>query len=144
LWRHLRARPDSPVALFNRAVVYERMFLYEDARKDWEHYLKLDPAGGWAQEARGRKESIERKMAAREEAVNSLASAAGYVEAVKSGRAWDPEFYLDTAVAGWLPAAATDATAAEAVRILARLLREKHGDGWLDDLLRAKQDERYR
>src|SRR5262249_27811495 len=39
LWRFLRARPDDPVALFNRAVVYERMFLYKDAVEDWEHYL---------------------------------------------------------------------------------------------------------
>ena len=51
LWRFLRAKPDSPVALFNRAVVYERMFLYDDARKDWEHYLKLDSSSGWATEA---------------------------------------------------------------------------------------------
>ena len=142
LWRFLRAKPDSPVALFNRAVVYERMFLYDDARKDWEHYLKLDPSSGWAQEARGRKQAIEQKMAAREQAMKSLASASGYLESVKSGRAYDPEFYLEAAVTSWLPA--TDAAAGEAVVMLARLLKEKHGDGWLEDLLKAKHDERYR
>jgi tetratricopeptide (TPR) repeat protein len=143
LWRFLHARPESPVALFNRAVVYERMFLYADAVKDWEHYLKLDRAGGWADEARRRKQAIERKVAAREEAVKSLASAAGYVKSVKDGRAYDPEFYLDAAITSWLPAAASDETAAEAVRTLARLLKEKHQDPWLEDLLRVKQDPRY-
>ena len=39
--------------------------------------------------------------------------------------------------------AADPAAAAEAVRIMARLLREKHGDGWMEDLLSAKPDERY-
>jgi CHAT domain-containing protein/Flp pilus assembly protein TadD len=144
LWRFLRATPDSPEALFNRAVVYKRMFLYDDARKDWEHYLKVDPSSGWAQEARGRKQAIEEKMAAREQAMKSLASASGYLESVKSGRAYDPEFYLEAAVTSWLPASATDATAGEAVGRLSRLLREKHGDGWMEDLLKAKHDVRYR
>ena len=143
LWRFLRARPDSPVALFNRAVVYERMFLYADAVKDWEHYLELDPAGGWADEARGRKQAIERKMLAREQAVKSLASAAGYLEAVQHGRAFDPEFYLQAAMTSWLSAAASDASAAEAVKLLGRLLKETHKDPWLEDLLRAKPDARY-
>src|SRR5262249_37638479 len=48
LWRFLRVSPNSPVALFNRAVVYERLFLYDDAMRDWADYLKLDPSGGWA------------------------------------------------------------------------------------------------
>src|SRR5262249_34410872 len=144
LWRYLRAKPDSPVALFNRAVVYERMFLFDDAVKDWEHYLKLDPSGGWAQEARGRKQAIDQKVAARGQAMKSLAGASGYLESVKNGRAWDPEFYLESAVTTWLPASANDAAAGGAVRMLARLLREKHKDSWLEDLLSAKQDERYR
>jgi CHAT domain-containing protein/Flp pilus assembly protein TadD len=144
LWRFLRARPDSPLALFNRAVVYERMFLYDDARKDWERYLQLDPAGGWAAEARVRKQVIERRMEAREQALKSLASASGYLQAVKEGRAYDPEFYLWPAVTDWLPAAVRDPGARAAVATLARLLRERHGDSWLEDLLRAKPDARYR
>src|SRR5262249_49880193 len=124
LWRFLRVRPDSPVALFNRAVVYERMFLYDDAVKDWEHYLKLDPTGGWAEEARGRKQAIERKMAFREQALRSLASASGYLRAVKAGQAYAPEFYLEPAVTTWLPAAGSDAPSREALEMLARLLRE--------------------
>ncbi len=148
LWRSLRSRPDAPAALFNRAIVYERMFLYEDARKDWEHYLRLDPIGGWAAEARGRKQAIERKMEARDRAMKSLASASGYSQSLKNGQAYDPEFYLESAVTDWLPASATDLASREAVGTLARLLREKHNDPWLEDLLKANpdmyNDARYR
>ena len=142
-WRVLRVRPDFPLAVFNRAVVYERMFLFDDARQDWGRYLQLDPNGGWAAEARGRRQMIERKMEARDQAAKSLASASGYLQAVKAGRAYDPEFYLDHAVMAWLPAAAHDASAREAVVMLAQLLREKHEDPWLEDLLKAKPDTRF-
>ena len=142
LWRFLRERPDSPIALFNRAVVYERLFLYDDALKDWEHYLNLDGAGAWTQEARERKQTIERKIAGRVQAVKSLDSRSGYLESVKNGQSYDPEFYLDWALTNWLPAAPTDPAAGEALQILARLLQEKHRDAWLKDLLQAKQNQR--
>ena len=143
-WRVLRSRPDYELAVFNRAVVYERMFLYDDARKGWDRYLQLDSTGGWAAEARGRQQAIERRMEARDQATKSLASASGYLQAVKEGRAYDPEFYLDHAVIDWLPAADTDRIARGALGTLAQLLREKHGDPWLEDLLKAKPDARYR
>jgi len=43
------------VALFNRALVYERMKKPGDASADWERYLELDPDGEWAAEARQNK-----------------------------------------------------------------------------------------
>lgn len=57
----LKVRPDDPVVLFNRAVISERMKLFDQAIDDWEHYLKIDPDGGWAKEARERLESIRKK-----------------------------------------------------------------------------------
>lgn len=57
----LAHRPDDPVALFNRAVASERMFLYQQAREDWQHYLRLDAASGWAAEARRRLADVEQK-----------------------------------------------------------------------------------
>jgi predicted TPR repeat methyltransferase len=61
LSRSLKARPDSPETLFNRAVVNERMFLYDDAVKDWQHYLDLDTSGAWRQEAQRRLADLEQK-----------------------------------------------------------------------------------
>jgi tetratricopeptide (TPR) repeat protein len=48
----LQSAPDDPVALFNRAFVYERMNVRSRAIEDWKHYLRVDPNGGWALEVR--------------------------------------------------------------------------------------------
>src|SRR5262249_5913440 len=50
--RALNARPESREVLFNRAVVYQRMFLLDQAIEEWHRYLSLDPKGGWSDEAR--------------------------------------------------------------------------------------------
>ncbi len=57
----LQAAPDDPVALFNRAIVYERMNLHTRAIEDWKHYLRVDPNGGWASEARERLAKAEQE-----------------------------------------------------------------------------------
>jgi tetratricopeptide (TPR) repeat protein len=59
----LKSTPDDPVALFNRAIVFERMGLGDRAIEDWQHYLKVDPDSGWASEARNRLADIQRSNA---------------------------------------------------------------------------------
>jgi tetratricopeptide (TPR) repeat protein len=61
LGRSLKAKPNSPEAIFNQAVVYERMFLYEDAIREWRHYLELDAAGSWREEAQRRLGELDAK-----------------------------------------------------------------------------------
>jgi tetratricopeptide (TPR) repeat protein len=63
LSKALQARPDDPVARFNRAIVYERMRLYGQAIDDWRSYLRMDPNGGWAAEARKRLADVEQARA---------------------------------------------------------------------------------
>jgi len=62
LTRSLRARPDAPEVVFNRAVVYERMSRSEEAAREWRHYLRLDPSGGWSGEAGKRLAELEQKQ----------------------------------------------------------------------------------
>ncbi len=50
----LAGEPDSPQALFNRALALERMFLRSQALQAWQDYLRRDPNSGWASEARNR------------------------------------------------------------------------------------------
>jgi tetratricopeptide (TPR) repeat protein len=50
--RALRIDPDFPEALFNRALILERLGRREEARAAWQRYLTVEPAGGWSQEAR--------------------------------------------------------------------------------------------
>jgi CHAT domain-containing protein len=48
----LRINPKLPEALFNRALILERMGLREKAREAWRQYLDADPSSGWSIEAR--------------------------------------------------------------------------------------------
>ena len=60
LSRALNMKPDDPVALFNRAVVYERVHLYGRAIEDWQHYLRVDRTSAWIREANQRLADVER------------------------------------------------------------------------------------
>lgn len=50
----LQADASNRTALFNRAIVNERAGKPTEARADWNSYLRLDPTGDWAEEARQR------------------------------------------------------------------------------------------
>ena len=50
--RALSIDPQCPEALFNRALVIERLGLRDDAREAWERYLVTDSITEWASEAR--------------------------------------------------------------------------------------------
>jgi len=58
----LQRNPEDDVALFNRAIVYERLFRYREAIKDWERYLHLSRDEGWNGEARQHLEQLNEKV----------------------------------------------------------------------------------
>ena len=47
----LRFAPDHPEALFNRALILDRLGLREEARAAWKRYLAADGSSAWAAEA---------------------------------------------------------------------------------------------
>src|SRR5262249_29988459 len=53
--------PDDPIALFNQAVACEKLYLYECSISDYERYLKIDSASGWAGETREHLKRIQEK-----------------------------------------------------------------------------------
>lgn len=57
--RALALDPSLEPALFNRALVLERLHLCRAARTGWEDYLARDPASGWGREARERRQHLE-------------------------------------------------------------------------------------
>src|SRR5207248_183043 len=61
LGRVLSKEPRDEVALFNRAIASDRLFLYEQEISDWEHYLEVDPTGEWAAEAKRRLADVEKR-----------------------------------------------------------------------------------
>jgi CHAT domain-containing protein/cytochrome c-type biogenesis protein CcmH/NrfG len=154
----LKLHPDDPVALFNRAIVAEHQFLYHQALDDWDHYLRVDPASQWGEEARSRANAVREKLKQHESKMTPLLTPAQLTarladaslgpevdERVVDQRIVDEriEEYLHEAVRSWLPQAFpesknnADSNASQALFFLAELTSRQHGDSWLTDLLRG-------
>ncbi len=151
----LQKKPGDPVALFNRAVACERFFLYEQAVIDLQAFLRIPGEEAWATEARAllsRIEKIKGKTGgAREPPVADALQAAAYLKR-RSLEPLAPEAadFLDetlqtVALQKWLVAGgnapqsrADRAVSAErlALEELARALERRHGDSWLQELLK--------
>jgi tetratricopeptide (TPR) repeat protein len=54
-------------ALFNRAYCNQRLERYDEAKKDWEAYLKKDGASEWANEARENLKTVDDELRRRSE-----------------------------------------------------------------------------
>lgn len=149
----LARQPNDPVILFNRAIVYERMYLYDNARSDWDAYLKIDPAGPWSAEARQHLDEIQKKIEKHDQSriapLPDPKEAASYLEGSIRDKpagvtgSLDEE-YLDIAIENWLPAFAEDlrkgrsveeSPAGQALESFSQLWRIRHGDPWTADLL---------
>jgi tetratricopeptide (TPR) repeat protein len=146
----LAMSPDDTIALFNRAVACERMFLYTQAVDDWEHYLRVDPQGEWSEDARRRLSAVKGKMEQHDKSSNELLltpdqiARAGPSDAMMRERIDRRiEEYLSLAVATWLPDSypnAQESTSSmtasrRALGLLSEIAVEKHDDHWLADLL---------
>jgi len=153
LGKGLAKAPDEPVALFNRALACERMFLYTQAVNDWEHYLRVDPRGGWADDARTNLERVKQKMAEREKrTATPLLSPKAFNAAIdehhEDGVALldqRTERYLEIAIDSWLPQIYGDGGSPRVTRNetrraledLAAILKDRHDDTWLLEFLQS-------
>ena len=145
----LAVQPQNATALFNRAIVAEHQFLYQQAVADWDHYLKLDSHSKWAEEARNRAEAARAKLKEHESGAAPLLSpeqVAGIANGEANPDAYADvdrrvEQYLDVAIRSWLPQAypesggSGDRGAQQALFFLGDLTAQKHNDRWLSDLL---------
>ena len=150
----LQLDPKSEVALFNRALVYERIGSLPLAMDDWQRYLKLDPASEWATKvARLHLDRLKKQLSASPKAElapsDPRAAAAWLAAGMKRPRERSgamnsaDEQLLDVAVKNWLPDAYSRPGSQSPERraertALSRLadeLARKHGDHWLEDVL---------
>jgi tetratricopeptide (TPR) repeat protein len=150
----LKRSPDDSVALFNRAIIFEKLYLPNEAIADLDHCVRVAPNGAWATEAKERAEQLRRM-------VKSHALAEHLVDPVTFVQlASDPadagqldlriEDYQDRAIREWLPIAFPVKASVEgertrsehdaALRALAKMLLERHDDKWLSDLLESAND----
>jgi CHAT domain-containing protein/tetratricopeptide (TPR) repeat protein len=141
----LSKAPDDPIALFNRALACEQMFLYTQAIEDWQHYLRVDPNSDWSNEARQHLHAIQQKLDR-----HSRKMAEPLLTPEQIARANDPmlndqldqrvEEYLHVAIMSWLPQAfpvvgPPSIDSAKALSVISALLAERHDDIWLSDVL---------
>ncbi len=155
----LAIKPEDPVVLFNRAIASERIFLYTQAIEDWQHYLRIEPSGKWADEARDRLERLQNKLKKHE--LGSLApllNPIGIAEhrndpSIRAAVNTRFEEYLRVATRDWLPEAfprerreVTEdyvKSIRKSLQFLAEISKTDHGDGWLGDLLLHSQTNRF-
>lgn len=122
-------------ALFDLAIVYEKLEKWEDAEATWDKYLKMDSVGAWADEARTRREEAarhSRKSTSRISFEPDYYLAHRYEPAVLD----NTEEILDKAAVPWLIDAMEHpgGLPAQAAAALANELN-KHSDHLLHDLI---------
>jgi CHAT domain-containing protein len=150
LSRALQRRSEDPVALFNRAIVGERLNLFQQAVDDWERYLKMDTSSPWAAEAREHLAAIREKLKLRDQSLaqpllspSALAGLSPEDTAGEKRVDQRIEEYLHLAVREWLERAFPSGTGRvdnqesfrSALLFLAATLKKEHRDPWLADLL---------
>jgi CHAT domain-containing protein/Flp pilus assembly protein TadD len=93
--RAVSADQTLPEAHFNRAYALEMLSLRDQAREAWQHYLALDGASGWANEARRRLAALnEQSQLPTEDDRRRLASAAerNDIPAIQTAVSQSPEW----------------------------------------------------
>jgi CHAT domain-containing protein len=156
LGKALAKSPDDPVALFNRALACERMFLFTQAVDDWEHYLRVDPHGEWSAEALQRLNALKQNLQKREKSLaEPLLTPSDFAKPGADNEAMQVEVdrrienYLHVALTDWLPQAFPDSSgkpsleARFALSELAAITRNKHDDMWLTDLLSSATSAQF-
>jgi CHAT domain-containing protein/tetratricopeptide (TPR) repeat protein len=151
LGQALASSPNDPIAIFNRAIVEEKLHLYNPAILDWQHYLELDPTGSWADEARKRLQATQEKVRTKESGlmeplVNPAQLGAIPAQVLSEKLNNRVEDYLQEALERWLPSSIARLAgkqehhnAATALAALAETLRTRHEDLWLSDVLSGPQ-----
>ena len=121
-------------ALFNLGIVYEKRAMWPEAEAAWDKYLKMDPTGPWADEARAQQKEVSRHLLTSRAAISL--EAGFYVKHRSEAAVQDnTEEYLDKKGISWLIDAMKHpgGVSAQAVAALADELR-KHSDSLLHDL----------
>jgi CHAT domain-containing protein len=140
--RSLKAKPNALEVVFNQTVVYERMYLYEDAVSGWRRYLEVDAAGAWREEAQRYLAGLEQKKKVRQAELALISNNPELLlRRIAEGEEVEPESYLDVAVVEWLPRRWKSAKYDRAMSALAARFEAQHEDRWLRDVLSSQRSE---
>jgi CHAT domain-containing protein/cytochrome c-type biogenesis protein CcmH/NrfG len=153
----LKRDPDNPTILFNRALALERLFLYHEAERDWEHYIQLDPRSAWSSEAAKHLKDVRDKLSNHTSALNAAHNLVAYIENLPCDTASlkpspglssssADELFVEAFVDNWLPLlvdtspnARSDAQSGIPSRrvlgCLPEVFESRHSDAWLKETL---------
>jgi CHAT domain-containing protein len=135
----IRLEPSNPAALFNRAILYERLYFYDRAITDLEQFLKLEQDQRWRQEAEQRLKEIRLRQSQHGLNVAPDKLPPGrFQQEVAGGGAVAIEEYIEAAERVVLPNISAPVFQDEhyqAALTLAQDLRSQHSDPFLADLL---------
>jgi hypothetical protein len=137
-----RQSPSDLIALYDRAILYERLQSYSSALLAWQSYLEKSPKGPWADEARRRAAEDEEKLKKESGTQNpeALLQALDRNTGVASLSSQEEDL-LDAAASRWIEQARTK-TRSE-VSLLAQLSAQRNQDYWLQDLLTSAHTEAF-
>src|ERR1043166_2657128 len=126
---------DKKAALFNLAILDEKFQQWNEAEDHWNQYLKIDPAGPWADEARTRLEKVKSHL--QRSKIEVRIDPLFYLSHLSEPAVQDyTEVYLGKATSWMLEALdQPGGPAARALAALADELKTKHSDHLLHDLL---------
>lgn len=99
--RSLELDTVGVVARFNRALALDRLMLIDQATLAWEAYLRLDPSGPWAREARDRLRALASVAEVPLPDPEPGASAESIARFVRANPQRAREFGMDRALAQW-------------------------------------------
>jgi CHAT domain-containing protein len=135
----IRLDPSNSAALFNRAILYERLYFYDRAIADLEQFLKLEKDPHWKEEAERRLKEIHSRQNQR--GLNSDPDKllpGRFQQEVAGGSAAAIEEYVSAAERVMLSNISAPVSQDEhylAAFALAQNLRSAHSDPFLADLL---------
>lgn len=140
----LKLKANDPVLLFNLARGAQRIMAPHAEQNAWVAYLRADPGGGWAQEARAELDKVRAKLE-RQRAYSADTRPEALVAELQRGWPWEQLFALDeeylvVAVKRLLPAYYATPPDKGAGRILHRMADEfvaRHQDTWLREVLKT-------
>ncbi|HZD94247.1 MAG TPA: CHAT domain-containing protein, partial [Candidatus Sulfotelmatobacter sp.] len=138
LGKAIRLEPSNPAALFNRAILYERLYFYDRAIADWEQLLKIEPDAQWKEEAERRLKEIRSRHDRGTRLQPDKLPLNSFQQSLDAGNAAAIEEYVEAAERNILPQITAPGSHDEhyqASAALARKIQVQHSDPFLTDLL---------
>lgn len=144
LGKVLKHDPHNRVALFNQAIIYDKLSLLDKAREDMNEFLHQEPNGPWAVEMHQRLDDLIKRQQKHDQSRAEPLLPPGEFARVNANPVvlMRIEDYQEEAIGKWLPSAFPitgpgDQDALAALHALAHVLVLDHKDKWLGDFLAA-------